>query len=107
MGDSHIIVVEPEDNVATAVRTVDAGETVTVDVGAEEVTLDVLEDIEFGHKIALQDIEEGGTVHKYGLSIGYASQPIAQGEWVHVHNVESNYGRGDQADEQAVEGVSE
>jgi len=107
MGDSHIIVVEPTDNVATAVRTVDGGETVTIDVGDEQRSIDVQEDIDFGHKIALEDIDQGGTVYKYGLSIGYASRPIAAGEWVHVHNVESNYGRGDQAGGQTVQGVSE
>jgi len=107
MGDSHIIVVEPTDNVATAVREVDDGETVTIDVGDERRSIEIKEDIAFGHKLALGDIDEGETVYKYGLSIGYASQPIAAGEWVHVHNVESNYGRGDQTDQQAVQGVSE
>lgn len=107
MGDSHIIVVEPTDNVATAVRPVDAGETVTVDVGDDERTVKVAEDIPFGHKIALEEIGEGGTVYKYGKSIGYASELIEAGEWVHVHNVESNYGRGDRAEADAVEGISE
>ena len=101
MGDSHIVTVEPEDNVATAIRDVSEGETVTVDVGDDEVTVDVREDIPFGHKLALEDIAEGETVYKYGLSIGDASQDIAAGEWVHAHNVESNYGRGDLAEESA------
>lgn len=107
MGDSHIIVVDPADNVATAVRELAAGEAVTVDVGDSEVPIDVDENIPFGHKIALEAIDGGGTVYKYGLSIGDASRPISPGEWVHVHNVESNYGRGDKADEQAADGVSE
>jgi len=101
MGDSHIVAVEPEDNVATAIREVSEGETVTVDVGDEEVTVDVLEDIRFGHKLALEDIAAGETVTKYGLSIGNASEDIEAGEWVHAHNIESNYGRGDLADEAA------
>lgn len=101
MGDSHIVAVEPEDNVATAIREISAGETVTVDVGDEEVTVDVLEDIRFGHKLALEDIEAGETVTKYGLSIGNASEDIEAGEWVHAHNIESNYGRGDLAEEAA------
>ena len=101
MGDSHIVTVESEDNVATAIRDVSEGETVTVDVGDDAVTIDVLEDISFGHKLALEDIPEGETVYKYGLSIGDASQDIRAGEWVHAHNVESNYGRGDLAEESA------
>ena len=101
MGDSHIVTVESEDNVATAIRDVSEGETVTVDVSDDAVTIDVLEDISFGHKLALEDIPEGETVYKYGLSIGDASQDIQAGEWVHAHNVESNYGRGDLAEESA------
>jgi altronate dehydratase small subunit len=101
MGDSHIVTVESEDNVATVIRDVSEGETVTVDVSDDEVTIDVSEDISFGHKLALEDISEGETVYKYGLSIGDASQDIQAGEWVHAHNVESNYGRGDLAEESA------
>lgn len=97
MGDSHIIAVEPMDNVATAIREVTEGESITIDVGDDEVVVDALEDVRFGHKIALEDIESGETIYKYGLSIGTASEDIEAGEWVHVHNVESNYGRGDLA----------
>lgn len=101
MGDSHIVAVESEDNVATAIREVSEGETVTVDVGDEKVTVEALEDIRFGHKLALEDLEAGDTVIKYGLSIGNASEDIAAGEWVHAHNIESNYGRGDLTEEAA------
>ncbi|VFS54652.1 Uncharacterised protein [Leminorella grimontii] len=34
-------------------------------------------------------------VYKYGESIGRATQAIELGEHVHVHNVESERGRGD------------
>ncbi len=101
MTDYHLEVVEPEDNVATALREVDAGETVTVAVGEETVTVDVLEDIAFGHKLAIEPIPAGETVRKYGKSIGNATEDIDPGEWVHVHNVESNYGRGDLAEKGA------
>jgi len=101
MVDKRIQVVEPEDNVATALRDVKEGETVTIAVGDDETTIDVIEDVQFGHKIALTDIAKGETVTKYGKSIGNASEDIETGEWVHVHNVESNYGRGDLAAEEA------
>lgn len=35
------------------------------------------------HKVALQDIPEGGAVRRYNVVIGYALQPIAAGNWVH------------------------
>ena len=69
------------------------GDEVVVEDG--EVTL--RDDIPFGHKVALSDIDERADVVKYGTSIGYASRDIRAGEWVHVDNVESNYGRGDLA----------
>jgi len=99
MADRYLQVVEPTDNVATALREVSAGETITVDRIDSEVTVDVVDDVAFGHKLALADVPEGGEVTKYGTSIGNATEDIAAGEWVHVHNVESNYGRGDLADE--------
>lgn len=95
MGDSHIIAVEPTDNVATAIREVSSGETIDIDIGDETVIIDAKEDVRFGHKIALETLEIGDVVRKYGLSIGDASERIESGEWVHAHNVESNYGRGD------------
>jgi altronate dehydratase small subunit len=107
MPDRYLQVVEPSDNVATALRDVEAGETVTVAVGDGERTVEVVDDVGFGHKIAIEDIGDGETITKYGKSIGNATEDIAAGEWVHVHNVESNYGRGDLADEGDTATVSE
>lgn len=98
MVERYIEVVEPEDNVATMLRDAEQGETidVRVDEGSDEVvTVTIQKDVPFGHKIALEDVPSGETVRKYGKSIGNATQDITAGEWVHVHNVESNYGRGD------------
>ncbi|MDR9382224.1 MAG: UxaA family hydrolase [Natronomonas sp.] len=101
MVERHIQVVEPEDNVATALREIEAGETLTIAVGDGTVTIEALTDIEFGHKLALEEMREGETIVKYGKSIGNATEDISAGAWVHVHNVESNYGRGDLAAEEA------
>ena len=99
MPDRYLVVVDAEDNVATAIREVEAGETVAVERGdgGEVLRFDVAEDVPFGHKLAIVDIGEGETITKYGVSIGNATEDISAGEWVHVHNVESNYGRGDLA----------
>lgn len=107
MADRYLQVVEPTDNVATALRKLEAGETVTVAVGDEERTIDVTDDVEFGHKIAVEDISDGETITKYGKSIGNTTEDIPAGTWVHVQNVESNYGRGDLAGEDQVQAVSE
>jgi altronate dehydratase small subunit len=59
--------------------------------------LTVRSPIPFGHKLALVPISRGQPVIKYGEVIGLATQDIAPGEHVHVHNVESQRGRGDLA----------
>ena len=39
-----------------------------------------------GHKFATAPIAVGEPIRKFGQIIGFASQPIAPGQWVHVHN---------------------
>ena len=56
---------------------------------------DGADDIPFGHKFALRDIAQGELIIKYGEEIGVASRDIAQGTYVHVHNLDSMRGRGD------------
>ena len=43
--------------------------------------------IKNGHKYAIRAIPKGGTVIKYGNPIGYATENIAEGAWVHEHNM--------------------
>lgn len=81
----------PEDNVVTALDDLEAGHSISFEGEAIELS----EDVAFGHKFALESIAEGEEITKYGYVIGRASQPIAPGEWAHVHNVESTRGRGD------------
>lgn len=89
------ILIDRKDNVATALSQLQKGDS--VEVGIDEYTLDtkLLQDIPFGHKYALKDIRQGEAVIKYGEAIGLATKQIQEGEHVHVHNVESQKGRGD------------
>jgi altronate dehydratase small subunit len=89
------ILIDRKDNVATALCQLQKGDS--VEVGIDEYTLDtkLLQDIPFGHKYALKDVRQGEAVIKYGETIGLATQAIRQGEHVHIHNVESQKGRGD------------
>lgn len=92
----------PLDNVATLFDTAKAETLVTVldkKGGSSEVK--VLNDIPFGHKIALSPIKKGEQVTKYGEEIGIATRDIAVGEHVHIHNIDSIRGRGDWAKEGA------
>ena len=87
------IVISAQDNVATALEPLEAGQT--IQAGGSVVT--VAQAIPRGHKVALRAIRSGETVVKYGSAIGHASSDIAAGAHVHTHNVASDRGRGDLA----------
>jgi len=78
-----VLVLDARDNVANALRALDAGTEVTA--GTATVMARVA--IPMGHKIAVRDIAEGESVVKYGHSIGRATGNIRAGDHVHVHNV--------------------
>ena len=75
--------IDPRDDVAVALRSINAGERLSL--GAERI--EVLEAIPPGHKLALRSIERGAPVRKYGWPIGRATQSIAAGGLVHTHNL--------------------
>jgi len=89
------IVIRVEDNVATAIRNLEAGHEAAVGIGEEVTRLKLRQSIDYGHKMALNDIARGEKILKYAAVIGQATQAIKAGEHVHVHNVESLRGRGD------------
>ena len=89
------ILIDKKDNVATALRELEEGKTIEVGVEDHTVNIVLSQNIPFGHKFSLKDIEQGDAVIKYGETIGLATKQIRQGEHVHVHNVESQKGRGD------------
>ena len=91
----NAIVVDKLDNVATALRNLEQGESIRIDIGGTKNEIAVQESIAQGFKIALEDIGEGQPVVKYGEVIGLATQNITKGTCVHVHNIEGVKGRGD------------
>lgn len=94
-----VLVLHPSDNVATALVDLDVGQTVTAERRTGVVAVCIQEPIAFGHKIALVPLATGTPVRKYGEVIGVAAANIPAGAHVHVHNVESQRGRGDLAAE--------
>jgi len=89
------IVIDKKDNVATALRQLEQGDSVRVEIGDHEVVVVLSQTIPFGHKFALTDIERGEPIVKYGELTGLATKRILKGEHTHVHNVEGPTGRGD------------
>ena len=81
--------IHPKDNVAVVLEEVETGDTGVYE-GGEVVSL---EKIEFPHKIAIEDIEQGAEILKYGESIGYAMCLIRKGEFVHTHNLDCERAR--------------
>lgn len=76
-----LIVLHPEDNVAVARQTVEAGTPLNGSGRSARET------IPFGHKVATRPIGDGEAIRKFGQVIGYAKGRIEPGEWIHQHNV--------------------
>ena len=96
------LIIHPDDNVANLIGPGRKGQSVECIVEGQSGTtaISLCDDIPANHKFAHCDIETGALIIKYGLSIGRASRDIQAGQYVHVHNIESNRGRGDLQDSQ-------
>jgi hypothetical protein len=75
------------DNVLIATRELEPGPWATA---AGEV-VNVMSTIHLGHKVASRALGRGDRVLRYAMAIGSTTAPIARGEWVHTHNLASDY----------------
>nr|WP_273701656.1 UxaA family hydrolase [Tepidanaerobacter acetatoxydans] len=75
-----------EDNVAIAIQPLKKGDVVEIPNGR---VVKAAEDIPISHKIAIAPIKIHEPVIRYGSEIGYATCEIAQGQWVHIHNIDA------------------
>lgn len=75
-----VIWLNSNDSVVIARTTLAAGTFVAAGVAATQR-------IPPGHKVAVRAIGTGEPVRRYNQIIGFATQPIAAGEHVHVHNM--------------------
>ena len=82
----EFIKINPKDNVLIVLKDYKKGEHISF----ENIDLELKEDINRGHKIALCSIKAGENIIKYGMPIGHALSDIEKGEWVHVHNTKTN-----------------
>ena len=88
---NQALVLSETDVVATAIDDLEAGQ----ELSYAGRTITLVEDVRFGHKVALEPLGEGEPVVKYGEVIGTTTAEIAAGEWVHTHNCRSNRGGGE------------
>jgi len=82
---------DEKDNVATALVDLGKNKIAHIYMSNEEHLIDVEsnEMIPHGNKIALNDINNGDKIYKYGEVIGLCTEDIKKGDLVHVHNVRS------------------
>ena len=84
--NDNVLVIDPRDNVAVALRNLVPGEEAK---GKGVLDLRVLNEIPASHKIALRDLGPGEEIVKYGEVVAVTNRVIKRGEWVHTHNLES------------------
>ncbi|MFO1319164.1 MAG: UxaA family hydrolase [Burkholderiales bacterium] len=87
VGSGGALLLAPGDNIAVAVRDLAPGDTAEV----AGVGIAIRDTVLIGHKFAIRAIARDERIIKYGAPIGRAIQPIAAGEYVHIHNVTSDY----------------
>lgn len=88
----HLLIHDKKDNVGVVVvEGVTAGaELLAVCLEDDsEFRISVTKDIPIGHKVALADMAEGGTIIKYGQDIGRLVATVGRGDHVHVHNLKT------------------
>jgi altronate hydrolase len=78
MTEPRSLRLNPSDNVIVAID--------EIPVGASSQGTTARERVPKGHKMASAAIQADAPIRKFGQIIGFASGPIAAGDWVHVHN---------------------
>lgn len=84
---SGTLLLAPGDNIAIATSELPAG--TQRDIAGHRVELKSA--VEVGHKFAVHAISSGERIVKYGAPIGRATRDIEAGEYIHTHNMTSDY----------------
>ena len=73
------IAIKEQDNVATAIKDIPAGQEAAVGIGEQVIIIPVTEDIAYGHKFALtRHYQRGDLVLKYNCVIGHLPPVISK-----------------------------
>ncbi len=86
MEKASFLKINPADSVVVCLRAMKAGETVS----AEGKVITLLQDVPAGHKVLIEDKNEGEDIIKYGYPIGHAKKNLKAGEWVNENNLKTN-----------------
>ena len=97
--DLDAIIINKEDNVATALQDLKTGQIARARLNSDIIDVMIAMSIPYGHKFAVKNIVKGEPIIKYGEIIGSATENIFIGEHAHIQNIESKRGRGDLSNE--------
>ena len=79
----------PEDSVAMVLEDAQKGDVIETPRGQVEL----LEDVEFAHKVNVVPLKKGDPVIKYREEIGYMLTDAPVGTWIHNHNMGCDRGK--------------
>jgi len=77
----------PQDNIVVATAPIKAESVLKLD----RVKIQIISNVPMAGKVATRPIAEGEKILKFGQPIGHATRNIEPGEWVHTHNLASDY----------------
>lgn len=77
----------PQDNIVVATAPIKAQSVLKLD----RVKIQIVSNVPMAGKVATRPIAEGEKIIKFGQPIGHATRNIEPGEWVHTHNLASDY----------------
>ena len=87
MSMQSVIQIHPDDNVCVATRPLTAGTEIVC--GTARFTLSAA--CPLGAKLALVALTAGDKVIKFGEPIGSLTADVQVGDYIHTHNLESDY----------------
>jgi altronate hydrolase len=80
------IKINAKDNVLVALKDLTKGDLLEID----GKSIELLQNVKLGHKIALEVINKEENIIKYGSPIGHAIEEVPRGAWIHSHNMKTN-----------------
>ncbi len=87
MNKIKYIIIDSKDNCGTALEKIP--QAAIIDLSNKTIMINNV--IPLGHKFAIMNIKKGDYIIKYGEVIGVSTKDIAQGDWIHTHNITSSY----------------
>ena len=82
-----VLRIHPNDNVCVALHPMEAG----TEIVCGSIQFVLAHDIQLGAKLALVPMSVGSTILKFGEPIGFLTEDVELGGYVHTHNLKSEY----------------